>query len=98
MINMDGFFRVAACAPSVAVADTKANADNIAALYRKLIADYGISLAVFPEMSVTAYTCADLFHNSVLLNSAELAVNELAKATSGQPAMAVVGAPIVPAP
>ena len=95
MINMDGFFRVAACAPSVAVADTKANADNIAALYRKLIADYGISLAVFPEMSVTAYTCADLFHNSVLLNSAELAVNELAKATSGQPAMAVVGAPIV---
>lgn len=92
---MDGFFRVAACAPSVAVADTKANADNIAALYRKLIADYGISLAVFPEMSVTAYTCADLFHNSVLLNSTELAVNELAKATSGQPAMAVVGAPIV---
>ncbi|MCM1222205.1 MAG: NAD(+) synthase, partial [Lachnospiraceae bacterium] len=91
---MEGFFRVAACAPNVAVADTKTNAQRIKELYKELIAEYTPRLAVFPEMSVTAYTCADLFHNSTLLSGALTAIKELAQATIGQPATMIVGAPI----
>lgn len=94
MSIMEGFFRVAACAPRVAVADTKANAKNIASLYAEMV-EYGARIAVFPEMSVTAYTCADLFHNANLLKGAVDAIRELAHMTIGQPTAAFVGAPLV---
>lgn len=71
-----GFFRAAACAPAVSVADVEANVNNIISLMADA-ARQGAELAVFPEMCVTAYTCADLFHNSTLLEAARSGLKRL---------------------
>ena len=59
----NGFFRAAAISTPVAVADPAENAKHIISTFERL-AQENVDLAVFPEMSVPAYTCADLFHNS----------------------------------
>ena len=35
-------------------------------------ADKGVQIIVFPELSVTGYTCLDLFQQDLLLNSAKM--------------------------
>jgi len=90
---IEGFFRVAACAPSVSVADCDANADAIVQMAREAASE-GVRVAVFPEMSVTAYTCGDLFHNRALLDGARDAVLKIARQTSGLDMVIAVGAPV----
>ena len=53
-----------------------------------------MELAVFPEMCITGYTCADLFHNSTLLDDSDKALAELAAQTCGCDVTCVVGAPV----
>ena len=62
----DGFIKVAAAMPKVTVADVTANAENIKSLI--LAADEKkVNLLVFPELSLTGYTCGDLFFNDTLI-------------------------------
>ena len=61
----DGFYRIAAVAPTVSVADPDANSESIISTFGQLASAH-VDLAVYPELSVSAYTCADLFHNSLL--------------------------------
>lgn len=88
-----GFLRVAACSPLVHVADPAANRDEITALMRRA-ADEGADLAVFPELCVTGYTCADLFHQHTLLAAAARAVGDIAREMPAELPMAVIGAPV----
>jgi len=89
----DGFFRVASCSPAVHIADPEANADEILGLMRRAAGE-GASLAVFPELCVTGYTCADLFHQHTLLRAASRALERIVgQMPSGLPC-AVVGAPV----
>lgn len=90
----NGFFRVAAAVPQVNVANPAANAQNIINLARRLDAEC-VALAVMPEMCITGYTCADLFHNSVLLDQANIALNTVAEATRSLNVALVVGMPVV---
>jgi NAD+ synthase (glutamine-hydrolysing) len=56
----------------------------------------GVGLLVFPEMSLTGYTCGDLFHQDVLQQSAREALGELAAASKTvYSGVAVVGFPCV---
>lgn len=71
-----GFLRIAAAAPTVRVADVNFNLSRIKEKLTQL-EEAGTELAVFPEMCLTAYTCADLFHNSTLLEAAASALLEL---------------------
>lgn len=90
----DGFFRVAAAVPAVRPADVVANTKAIVAMIESL--DSAIDMVVFPEMSVTGYTCGDLFHNETLLKAVEPAVSAICSATSAPDSPLVfVGAPIV---
>lgn len=90
-----GFFRVASCAPVVSVADCSANTDHIISLASALSAE-GVALMAFPELCVTSYTCADLFHNQALLDSSADAISRLCIASQSDFAAAiVVGAPLV---
>ena len=61
------FLRVAAVSPRVFLADTDANTNTIADIVAKLDNE-GVDIAVFPELSLTGYTCADLFQNRALLD------------------------------
>lgn len=88
-----GFFRAAAVVPSVAIANPQANAAYIIDELQKLDRQ-GVDLAVFPELCITGYTCADLFHNRLLLDQGVDALLRVAKATEGMRPAAVVGAPL----
>jgi len=87
----DSFFRVAAACPAVAVYKPAVNAKRIEALYRKA-AEKGVSLVVFPELSITGYSIGDLVMQTTLIREAEEALMTLARATLDGPAM-VVGLP-----
>ncbi|MCC8168369.1 MAG: NAD(+) synthase [Clostridiales bacterium] len=66
----DGFIKVAAFTPKVAVADTITNGERI----RRLMAEadrIGAQITVFPELCITGYTCGDLFWQEKLLSSAK---------------------------
>lgn len=92
-MNTD-FFRIAAVSPAVNVADCDFNAEKIIDVCHRLHKK-GVQLAVFPEMSVTAYSCADLFHSSTLLVAAERALMKIAQMSLSAPGMIIiVGAPL----
>ncbi len=88
-----GLIRVAAAMPRVHVADPAANAREILDLCGKL-AEQAPSVVVFPELSVTGYTCADLFGQNRLLADAEAAVAEIVAASARLEPMIVFGAPV----
>ena len=90
----NGFFRVAAVTVPVALANPAENIRNIAGAASGL-SSRGVRLALFPELSVTGYTCGDLFHNSTLLDETESALHALADMSASFPSTAiVVGAPL----
>jgi NAD+ synthase (glutamine-hydrolysing) len=89
-----GFLRVAAATPMLRVADCAYNAGRIVSLMERAQAE-GIALLVFPELSVTGYTCADLFQQSSLQRGALAALEQITDASrtlySG---LAAVGLPV----
>ncbi|MCR5547794.1 MAG: NAD(+) synthase [Bacteroidales bacterium] len=88
-----GLIRVAAAMPRVHLADPAANAKEILGLCKQLAAQRP-SVIVFPELSITGYTCADLFGQNRLLDDAERAVAEVVAKSAKQDALIVFGAPL----
>ena len=86
-----GFIKTAAATPLVRIADCRFNVESAAALLRTAV-ERGVSVTVFPELSITGYTCGDLFHQSRLLEAAEEALGELL--AMRLPTVAIVGMPI----
>ncbi len=89
----DGFIRVASISPKVRVADVFYNSEQIISLVKKAYAN-DVSLAIFPELSVTAYTCGDLFLHEKLLSSAIDSLKSIAKATAELDIIFTVGLPL----
>jgi NAD+ synthase (glutamine-hydrolysing) len=90
---MHGFYRVAAAVPAVKVADPEANVNALLELIEQAAAA-GAALIVTPELSLTGYTCADLFHQTRLHQATAAALTRLLAATAKVPAVIVVGAPV----
>ena len=89
---MHGFYRIATCVPQLKVADVSYNTDQIISQMRSPeIRD--ASAVLFPELSVTAYSCGDLFHNTALLDAAESAVRKIASHCAAG-TLYVIGAPV----
>jgi NAD+ synthase (glutamine-hydrolysing) len=88
-----GFFRASAVSPRLKPADVAYNLAQIEAGMAAAKAD-GASLALFPELSITGYTCADLFHQDRLLEAAEAALSRLAAHAGKLGIVAVVGLPL----
>ena len=91
---LNGFIRVAAAVPPVAITDPQTNVKEIIAAITSL-SDSAPDVIVFPEMSVTGYTCGDLFHNSLLLSETNSALEELRDSTLTVDALITVGAPVL---
>src|SRR6516162_327472 len=89
-----GFLRVAAAVPTLRVADCAFNAERILALMARAESEQ-VAVLVFPELCLTGYTCADLFHQPVLQKGAVAALAHVARAGrdvfSG---LAIVGLPL----
>ncbi len=87
------FYRIACAVPQLKVADVAFNAGEIC---RKLdeINSKKADFAVFPELSVTGYTCGDLFLQSALLDGVAKALVTIARHSANMPLMFAVGAPL----
>src|SRR5438270_11728325 len=89
-----GFIRVAAAVPRVRVADCAHNAERMLGLMKRAEADQ-VTVLAFPELSVTAYTCGDLFHQLALQRAAVQALDELVqKSLPLFAGLTVVGLPL----
>lgn len=88
-----GFLKVAAAVPQVRVADCGFNAERIIALSQQA-AQRGVEIAAFPELSLTGYTCGDLFLQSTLLDAAEEALEAVLKGTRKLPLALIAGMPV----
>ena len=89
-----GFIRVCAATPLIRVADCSYNTVKIIELIDQAAAQ-GNKLIVFPELSITGYTCGDLFLQDILLRKAQESVKTIAESTRGKGIVAVVGFPLV---
>jgi NAD+ synthase (glutamine-hydrolysing) len=90
-MNQYGFLRISCVSPRVAVANPAANAAEIVRMLEQLPDS---DVVLYPELSVTGYTCADLFGQSTLIDGGLRAISQIARATAGRAQMVVVGAPI----
>lgn len=54
----------------------------------------GVQIIAFPELSVTGYTCLDLFAQQTLLNGAEAALLQLVSNTTDLDILTIVGVPL----
>ncbi len=89
-----GFIKVAAAVPTVKVADTAYNLQQIETIIAQAEGK-GVEVIVFPELSITGYTCQDLFRQSLLLDAAEAGVLTLLDFTRQLDIIAIVGLPII---
>jgi len=88
-----GFVRVASAIPSVRVANCEFNAVHISQLMVK--ADEAqTDVVCFPELSITAYTCQDLFGSQLLLDKAEMALMSIVETSRQLNVVAIVGMPV----
>ncbi len=87
------YLRVAVGVPELRVADPVFNVERITTALRELAED-GVELAVFPELCLTGYTCADLFYQPHLLNAALEALKEVESAVAETGVVTLVGLPM----
>jgi NAD+ synthase (glutamine-hydrolysing) len=90
-MNRFGFVRLTCASIRTAVANPLVNAAEIIRVLKQ-VADSDVVL--FPELSITGYTCADLFGQSVLLDAGFQALRHITRETLGRPQLVVVGLPV----
>ena len=89
----DGFLRVAAASPQIRVADVEDNAEVALAAVREAT-ERGVRALVLPELNLTGYTAADLFHNRTLLHACEAALVHILDETRELPIVFTIGLPV----
>lgn len=88
-----GFLRAAAASLKLKPADPEFNKNEIIRAIDEAVKNE-TRLLVTPELSVTGYTCADLFFSKALYNSAMSALVEIAEYTNGKNIAVLVGVPV----
>ncbi len=88
-----GLIRVASAIPSVKVGDCQYNAERILEMMQKAN-KAGVKIICFPELSITGYTCADLFEQQLLLEEAESALLKLVDKSGWMRIVTIVGMPV----
>ena len=88
-----GFIRTAAAVPTVKVADIAYNTAEICRMAGEAF-EKEVSLVAFPELSLTGYSCGDLFGQSLLVKGAEDGVRKIVEFSRGKSLTIVVGAPV----
>ena len=87
-----GFLKVAAATPHIRVADCDYNTENIIKLIDEAVTEQA-KLVVFPELSVTGYTCSDLFLQDNLLKAASKSIGKIIHYSIDKDIVIVVGFP-----
>ena len=90
----DGFIKVAAATPKIKVADPAYNTEEILKIIDETEKN-GASILVFSELTISGYTCGDLFLQQPLLTECKNQLLRIGKATENKSMLVVVGCPIV---
>ena len=88
-----GFVRVAAAVPALRVADCRQNAQEVKRQIAEAIEE-GVEVICFPELTLTGYTCADLFFTQQLQQDALAALEDVCAYTREKPIVVLIGAPL----
>ena len=88
-----GYAKCAALTNEVSVGDVDFNVITTIDLINKAHKK-GVTLAVFPEMSLTGYTVGDLVYQDVLLRAAEIGLQKLIAASADKNMLIFVGLPV----
>ena len=88
-----GFVRVAAAVPALRVADCRQNAQEVKRQIAEAIEE-GVEVICFPELTLTGYTCADLFFTQQLQQDALAALEDVCAYTREKPIIVLIGAPL----
>lgn len=89
----NGFIKLSTACPITNVADIDFNLKNIKKCIEEALKDNS-KLIVFPELSITSYTCGDLFSQRNLLLKSEKALENLCLFSKGKDILIAVGAPL----
>lgn len=93
MDKRNGFVRVGACVPEIKISNVDFNVEEIKK-YMKEAEKNGVEITTFPELSLTGYTAADLFHNSYLIDESLKGLIELKKYSKSVKGVFIIGVPI----
>ena len=88
-----GFIRVAAATIGTRVCNPTYNVGSIKSQIDKAVAAQA-SIIAFPELSISGYSCGDLFGHRLLLDKCEEAVVEIAEYSYEKNLTIIVGAPV----
>lgn len=88
-----GFVKVASAIPLVRVADCHYNVEQIESLVIQAEGK-GIEIICLPELSLTAYSCGDLFGQQLLLDEAEMGLIHLMNTTRSLNIISIIGLPV----
>ncbi len=88
-----GYVRVAAAVPQMRVADCKYNTNEIKKQIKEALQE-GVEVVCFPELSLTGYTCADLFFTQQLQQDALIGLKDICAYTRDLPIIVLVGSPL----
>ncbi|MBQ0118884.1 MAG: NAD(+) synthase [Paludibacteraceae bacterium] len=88
-----GFVRVAAAVPDMRVADCAYNVREIKQQIDEAVSEH-VEVLCFPELSITGYSCADLFFTKALQQNAMQSLEQICAYTRGKPIIVLVGAPL----
>ena len=89
---MEGCYRIAVATPALHLGDPGANAGEHLRIAAEAV-EKGVAVIAFPELSLTGYTCGDLFFRSDLVREAERALGDYAQKTKSLPLVSIVGFP-----
>lgn len=90
----DGFIKVAAATPKIKVADPAYNTEEILKIIDET-EKKGANILVFSELTISGYTCGDLFLQQPLLTECKNQLLRITKATKDKDMLVVVGCPLV---
>lgn len=89
----NSFIKVSAACPIVNVADIEFNLINIQKCIEQAYGEQS-KFIVFPELCITAYTCADLFLQHQIIEKSERAISSLCEFSKNKDILIAVGSPL----
>lgn len=87
------FLKVCTVTPKLELGNCLYNTKEIVRSMKEVTAHH-VSLAIYPELCVTGYSCADLFFQANLIEEAEKQVEWLLQETKDLELLAIIGVPI----
>ena len=89
-----GYVRVAGANTSLNVCDTLYNCNEIIKMIDKAV-ESKVDILSFSELSITGYTCADMFYQDALIKSSLDSIEELVEYSNHKDIIFIIGAPLV---